>query len=46
MRKLESSGAFSCSNTKPVHVENGGSQVTCVGADSSTPRPHIMLASS
>ena len=38
LRKLESSGAFSCSRTENACAENAGSQVTYVGEeDSSTP---------
>ena len=37
VRKLESSGAFSCSDVKPAYVENETSQVTYVGESSSTP---------
>ena len=37
VRKLESSGAFSCSEIKPAHAENETSQVTYVGERNSTP---------
>ena len=37
VRVLESSGAFSCLETKPVYVENAPSQVTPAGESTSTP---------
>ena len=44
MRELESSGAFSCSEMKPAHVENETSQVTYVGESNSTPSKVRLLS--